>query len=86
MTDRQLRWQGRLDGFSTEPTEPLILNEAAISQWLRDHRVEYASATDTIQACIRHFGLHRRHRKLVWDIYCRTDFSHLKQGSAIHIL
>ena len=24
--------------------------------------------------------LHRRHWKLVWVIYGRTDFSHLKQG------
>jgi len=24
--------------------------------------------------------VHRRHRKLVWDIYSTTDFSHLKQG------
>ena len=78
MTDRQARWHRRLNGLSLESPEPLILNEAMISQWLKDHRQEYNSATETLKACLRHFGLHRRHRKLVWDIYSRTDFSHLK--------
>ena len=75
MTDRQARWQRRLEGVSTEPPEPLILNEAMISQWLREYRSEYNSATATIKACMRSFRLHRRHRKLVWSIYSRTDFS-----------
>ena len=78
--DRQARWNRRLDRINTEPVEPLILNEAMISQWFRDHRAEYDSATETIKACIVNFGLHRRHRKFVWDIYSRTDLSHLKQG------
>jgi len=62
------------------PPEPIILNEDMISQWLRDHRAEYNSATETLKACLVNFRLHRRHRKLVWDIYSRTDFSHLKGG------
>jgi len=74
MTHR--RWQ--LDQLDTP--EPLILNEAMISQWLKEHRAEYDSATETIKACMVNFRLHRRHRKLVWNIYCRTDFSHLKSG------
>lgn len=82
MTDR--RWQ--LDQLDTDsPSEPLILNEAMISQWLRDHRQGYNSATETTKACLRNFRLHRRHRKLVWDIYSRTDFSHLKQDGSISI-
>ncbi len=81
MTERQARWHRRLDHLSDgSPPEPLILNEAMISQWLRDHRAEYNSATETVKACLSNFRLHRRHRKLVWDIYSRTDFSHLKQG------
>lgn len=56
-----------------------ILTEAKISQWLKDHRVEYSSATDTMKACLNNFGLHRRHRRLVWGIYSRTDFSHMEQ-------
>lgn len=72
---RQLRWSRALDRLSTEP---LILNEAMISQWLQEHRAEYPSATDTIKACMVNFRLHRRHRKMVWAIYSRTDFSHLK--------
>ena len=80
MIDRQERWQRRLEGVSTEPVEPLILSEDMISQWLKDHRAEYNSATETYRACLRHFRLHRRHRKWVWDIYTRTDFSHLKMG------
>jgi len=81
MTERQARWSRRLDRLNTESTpEPLILNEATISQWLRDHRAEYNTATETIKACLVNFRLHRRHRKLVWGIYSRTDFSHLKGG------
>jgi len=81
MTDRQARWHNRLYRLNSgSPLEPLILNEAIINHWLRDHRAEYNSATETIKACISNFRLHRRHRKLVWDIYSRTDFSHLKQG------
>jgi hypothetical protein len=83
MTDlgRVQRWNRRLDRLNTESTpEPLILNEDMISQWLRDHRVEYSSATETVKACLSKFRLHRRHRKLVWGIYSRTDFSHLKGG------
>lgn len=81
MIDRQARWHRRLDQQSFDsPSEPLILNEAMISQWLRDHRADYNSATETVKACLRNFRLHRRHRKLVWDIYSRTDFSHLKSG------
>ena len=77
--DRAQRWSRRLDRLNTESTpELLILNEAMISQWLRDHRVGYSSATETMKACLRNFRLHRRHKKLVWDIYTRTDFSHLK--------
>jgi len=79
--DRVQRWSRRLDRLNTESTpEPLILNEDMISQWLRDHRAEYNSATETVKACLQNFRLHRRHRKLVWDIYSRTDFSHLKSG------
>ena len=40
---------------------------------------EYNSATETVKACLSNFRLHRRHRKLVWNIYSRTDFTHLKQ-------
>lgn len=58
-----------------------ILTEAMISQWLRDHRADYNSATETAKACLVNFRLHRRHRRLVWDIYSRTDFSHLKEGA-----
>ena len=78
MTDRQARWHRRLNGLNPEPVEPIILNEAMISRWLRDHRVEYSSATETMKACLEHFRLHRRHRKLVWDIYSSTDFNHMK--------
>ena len=78
MTDRQARWHRRLNGLSSETVEPLVLNEAMISQWLKDHRAEYTSATETVKACISNFRLHRRHRRLVWDIYSRIDFSHLK--------
>ena len=52
-----------------------------VRQWLRDHRAEYNSATETVKACLQNLRLHRRHRKLVWDIYSRTDFDHLKQDS-----
>ena len=80
MTDRVQRWNRRLDRVNTESTpEPLVLNEAMISQWLRNHRAEYNSATETVKACLQNFRLHRRHRKLVWGIYSKTDFSHLKQ-------
>ena len=80
MTDRQARWNRRLDRLNTESTpEPLIVNEAMISCWLRDHRAGYNSATETVKACMEHFGLHRRHRKLVWFIYSRTDLSQLKE-------
>ncbi len=81
MNERQARWHRRLDQLDrASPPEPLILNEAMISQWLRDHRVEYTSTTDPLRACLEHFRLHRRHRQMVWSIYSRTDFSHLKQG------
>lgn len=81
MNDRQTRWHNRLNRFNTNnPLEPLVLDEAMIRQWLREHRVEYNSATDTIKACMLNLRLHRRHRKMVWSIYSRTDFSHLKQG------
>jgi len=80
-TERQARWNRRLDQLNTESTpEPLVLNGDMISQWLRDHRAEYNSATETVKACMVNFRLHRRHRKMVWDIYSRTDFSHLKGG------
>ena len=42
--------------------------------------VGYNSATEIMKACMVSFRLHRRHRKLVWDVYSRTDFDHLKQG------
>ena len=81
MTERQARWQRRLEHLSGGSVpEPLIINEAMLSQWLRDHRQEYNSATETIRACLVNFRLHRRHKKLVWGIYSRTDFSHLKSG------
>ena len=81
MTERQARWQRRLDRLNIESTpEPLVLNEAMISHWLRDHRAEYDSAPETLKACLSNFRLHRRHRKLVWDIYSITDFNHLKGG------
>ena len=81
MIDRAQRWGRRLDGLNTtSPPEPLILNEDMINQWLRDHRERYNSATETIKACLQNFRLHRRHRKLIWDAYSRTDFSHLNGG------
>ena len=58
----------------------MVLTQEMIRQWLQEHRAEYNSATETIKACLVNFNLHRRHRKLVWSIYSRTDFSHLKQG------
>ncbi len=80
MTERQARWSRRLDQLNTESTpEPLVLNEDIIIQWLREHRAEYNSATETVKACLENFRLHRRHRRLVCDIYSRIDFSHLKQ-------
>lgn len=79
MTDRQARWQRRFDHLvAASPPEPLVLTEAMISQWLQDHRAEYDSSTDTVKACLRDLRLHRRHRRWVWDIYTKTDFSHLK--------
>ena len=80
MTDRQARWHRRLDQLDTtgSPPEPLILSEAMISQWLQEHRAEYPDATETIKACLVSFRLHRRHRRWVWGVYTRTDFSHLK--------
>lgn len=80
MTERQARWHRRLNGLSQEPKEPLVLDEDMISQWLRGHRVEYNTATETMKACLQNFRLHRRHRRLVWDIYSGTDFGHLKGG------
>ena len=45
MNDRQARWHGRLYQLdSGSPSEPLILNEAMISQWLQEHSAEYNSA------------------------------------------
>ena len=74
--DRAQRWHRRLEQLDTgSPREPLVLDEAMISQWLRDHRAEYNSATETMKACLQNFRLHRRHRKLVWDIYTRTGLS-----------
>ena len=71
--DRAQRWHRRLDNLRAgSPPEPLVLNEDTISHWLRDHRAEYNSATETVKACLENFRLHRRHRKLVWDIYSRT--------------
>jgi len=81
MTYRQASWNRRLEQLDTgSPPEPLILNEVMISQWLRDHRAEYNTANETVKACMVHFRLHRRHRQMVWGIYSRTDFSHLKGG------
>jgi hypothetical protein len=57
--------------------EPLILKETMISQWLQEHRAEYPSYTETMKACLKFFRLHRRHRRLVWDVYSRTDFNPL---------
>jgi len=81
MAERQARWSRRLDllDMGSSP-EPLILNEDMVSQWLKDHRQEYNSSTETIKACMVNFRLHRRHREMVWDVYCRIDFSHLKHG------
>ena len=53
MTDwhKVQRWNRRLDQVDTGiAPEPVILNEAMISQWLRDHRAEYDSATETMKA------------------------------------
>jgi len=73
-------WHRRLNQLDPgSPSEPSILTEAMISQWLQEHRAEYPSATETMKACLVNFRLHRRHRKLVWDVYSKTDFSHLKQ-------
>ena len=72
MPDRS--WQRRLDQQRYgSPPEPLILNEAQISQWLKDHRAEYTSAAETVKACMANFGLRRRHRKLVWNILSKAD-------------
>ena len=38
------------------PPEPLILNEAMISQWLQEHRANYPSATETLKACMVNFS------------------------------
>jgi len=46
----------------------------------KEREAEYNSATETIKACMVSFRLHRRHRKMIWAIYSRTDFSHLKGG------
>ncbi len=74
MTERQARWHDRLSRLDSDsPPEPLILNEAMISQWLKEHRAAYPSATETIKACMVDLRLHRRHRKMVWDIYSRTE-------------
>jgi hypothetical protein len=74
MNNRQARWHNRLNRLyldsPSEPAEPIILNEAMISQWLKDHRQEY-NATETIKACMVNFRLHRRHRQLVWSIFTR---------------
>ena len=76
MNERKARWSRRLDRLDiSSPQEPITLSEAMVSQWLKDHRAEYNNATETIKACMVNFKLHRRHRKLVWDIYSRTDFS-----------
>jgi len=81
MNDRQARWHNRLYRLdSGSPPEPLILDEAMISQWLSDHREEYDSADEAVKACLENFRLHRRHKKLVWDAYSRTDFSYLMGG------
>jgi hypothetical protein len=64
MTNRR-----QLDQLNTP--EPLILNEAMISQWLKDHRAEYNSAIQIIRACLVNSRLHRRQRKLVWYIFTR---------------
>jgi len=80
MNNRKTRWHNRLYRLdSGSPPEPLVLDEDMISQWLQEHRAEYNSATDTIKACMVNFRLHRRHRLLVWSIYSRSDFSHLKR-------
>ena len=55
-----------------------ILIEEMVSLWLQEHRAEYDDATETIKACMVNFKLHRRHRRLVWVIYSRPDFGHLK--------
>ena len=79
--DRVQRWNRILDQLGTgSPSEPLVLDEAMIRQWLQEHRAEYNSSIETVKACLSSFRLHRRHRKMVWDIYSRTDFSHLKLG------
>lgn len=44
-----------------------------ISRWLKAHRVEYPSATETIKTCLSNLRLHRRHWQLVWEIFSRTD-------------
>jgi hypothetical protein len=42
MTDRQVRWHRRLSGLdSGSPTEPLVLDETMIIQWLQEQRAEY---------------------------------------------
>ena len=58
----------------------MVLTEEMIRQWLQEHRAEYPSAHEMMEACLKHFGLRRTDRLLVWWIYSRTDFSHLKQG------
>ena len=51
MTERQAREHRRLNQLDPgNPQEPLILNEAIISQWLREHRAEYNNATETVKA------------------------------------
>lgn len=48
-----------------------------LGQWLRDHRAEYNTATETVKACLENFRLHR---KLVWAIYPRTDLAVSKES------
>lgn len=65
MTNRR-----QLDQLGSSP-EPLILNEAMISQWLQEHRANYSSATETIKACLRNFRLRRGTRE--WSGICIPD-------------
>lgn len=53
MIDRQARWNRRLEHISTNPPESLILDEAMISHWIRDHRGYYGTTEYTgIISCL----------------------------------
>ena len=66
-----------------EYTSP-VLTEQMISQWLKDHRAEYGSATETIRACLANFGLQILvHLLLSFQVY--LDLFELKNHKQVVI-